>query len=99
MDLAYLLVICYIMWMLGEMFGRGSIWGYRFDGEIHRQEAANAILYQEEEVQSTIQLLSSLYQGRNHNWLRLLLSVRVPVDQGCTALLPSFPSNRRRPWR
>mmetsp|Transcript_5234 Transcript_5234/g.9331 ORF Transcript_5234/g.9331 Transcript_5234/m.9331 type:complete len:176 (-) Transcript_5234:212-739(-) len=68
-DLAYLLVICYIMWMLGEMFGRGSIWGYRFDGEIHRQEAANAILYQEEEAKA-MEVVAAKLEEEINAWIK-----------------------------
>jgi hypothetical protein len=41
-EVLYLLLWAWIVYKIGEIFGRGSIFGYRFDGEEHTKEAQNA---------------------------------------------------------
>lgn len=57
-ELAYLLAWMYVFWCLGEMYGRGSIYGYRFDGQEHHDEVQNVILFKEAEVLSIWCVLS-----------------------------------------
>nr|6TDX_0 Chain 0, ATPEG1 [Euglena gracilis] len=70
-DLLYLLAWAYLFWILGEIYGRGSLYGYRFDGEIHRQEAQNVILYKEKEAQEMAVVMEKL-EKEIQEWLKTM---------------------------
>jgi hypothetical protein len=68
-DVLYLLAWAYLFWTLGEIFGRGSLYGYSFDGEIHRQEAHNAVLYKEKEAKE-MELVVQRLEKETAEWLK-----------------------------
>jgi len=68
-DLMYLLAWAYLFYTIGEMFGRGSLYGYSFDGEIHRQEAHNAIVFKEKEAKDMEAVVQRL-EKETADWLK-----------------------------
>jgi hypothetical protein len=49
-DLMYMFFWALLLYKFGESIGRGSFYGYRFDGEEHRSEAQRAIEFQKAEA-------------------------------------------------
>eukprot|EP00906_Rhabdomonas_costata_P026761 RCo038104 len=59
-ELLYMLFWAYLLYKLGESVGRGSFYGYRFNGEIHHAEAKNVVEYKKKEAEEAEKMFAQL---------------------------------------
>eukprot|EP00995_Heteronema_vittatum_P008833 NODE_4088_length_610_cov_960.654189_g2934_i0.p2 GENE.NODE_4088_length_610_cov_960.654189_g2934_i0~~NODE_4088_length_610_cov_960.654189_g2934_i0.p2 ORF type:complete len:172 (-),score=45.07 NODE_4088_length_610_cov_960.654189_g2934_i0:26-541(-) len=59
-DLIYLLLWAWVLYKIGECVGRGSIYGYRFDGEEHRLEVQRSEEYVKKEAAEMEKVMAQL---------------------------------------
>ena len=70
LDILYLVHVAWLLYKAGESIGRGSFYGYRFDGAEHRAEAGRAEEFKKKEAEESAKVWPSPPHTHTHTHFR-----------------------------